>query len=119
MVERPRGLGIVTCRMGIDQELKNLPWFNSGIFIKSGVKMTSTAVLQHLKKHGQLLDSEISAMTKIPLDEIRRAIEDLSRRGEISLCSVTRYKNGTPTEGLQCRISGYYPPAAPGRKPSH
>jgi hypothetical protein len=84
-----------------------------------GDKMTSTAVLSHLKKHGQLLDSEISAMTKIPLDEIRRAIEDLSRRGEISLCSVTRYKNGTSVEGLQCRISGYYPPAAPGRKPAH
>jgi predicted transcriptional regulator len=80
--------------------------------------MTSTAVLLHLKKHGQLLDSEISALTKIPLDEIRRAIEDLSRRGEISLCSVTRYKNGTSVEGLQCRISGYYPPAAPGRKPA-
>ncbi|MDR0441039.1 MAG: transcriptional regulator [Candidatus Accumulibacter sp.] len=80
--------------------------------------MTSTAVLVHLKKHGQLLDSEISALTQIPLDEIRHAIEDLSRRGEISLCSVTRYKNGTPVQGLQCRISGYYPPAAPGRKPA-
>jgi predicted transcriptional regulator len=81
--------------------------------------MTSAAVLFHLKKHGQLLDSEISALAEIPLDEIRLAIEDLSRRGEISLCSVTRYKNGTSVKGLQCRLSGYYPPAAPGRKPSH
>ncbi|MDR1709645.1 MAG: transcriptional regulator [Candidatus Accumulibacter sp.] len=80
--------------------------------------MTSTAVLSHLKKHGQLLDREISAMTKIPLAEIRRAIEELSRQGEISLCSVTRFKNGAPIEGLQCRISGYYPPSAPGRKPA-
>jgi hypothetical protein len=85
----------------------------------TGDKMTSTTILSHLKKHGQLLDSEISAMTRIPLDEIRQAIEDLSRRGEISRCSVTRYKNGTPVEGVQCRISGYYPPAAPGRKPTH
>lgn len=81
--------------------------------------MTSAAVLQHLKKHGQLLDSEISASTKIPLDQVREAIEELSRRGEISLCSVTRFRNGQPVEGLQCRISGYYPPAAPGRKPAH
>ena len=76
--------------MGVDEKLKNLLCLNTGNSIKSGAKMTSTAVLQHLKKHGQLLDSEISAMTKIPLDEIRLAIEDLSRRGEISLCSVTR-----------------------------
>lgn len=81
--------------------------------------MTSSTVLLQLKKHGQLLDSEISALTNIPLEEIRQAIEDLSRRGEISLCSVTRYRNGTSVEGLQCRISGYYPPAAPGRKPAH
>ncbi|MDR0379478.1 MAG: transcriptional regulator [Candidatus Accumulibacter sp.] len=80
--------------------------------------MTSSTVLLHLKKHGQLLDSEISALTDIPIEEIRRAIEDLSSRGEISLCSVTRYKNGRSFEGLQCRISGYYPPAAPGRKPA-
>jgi hypothetical protein len=85
----------------------------------TGGKMTSTAILMHLKKHGQLLDSEIAAMTRIPLDEIRQAIEELSRCGEISRCSVTRYKNGTPVEGVQCRISGYYPPAAPGRKPAH
>jgi len=81
--------------------------------------MTSTVILQHLKKHGQLLDSEISASTRIPLDQVRLAIEELSRQGEISLCSVTRFRNGQPEEGLQCRISGYYPPAAPGRKPSH
>jgi hypothetical protein len=81
--------------------------------------MTSSTVLLQLKKHGQLLDSEISALTDIPLDEIRLAIEDLSRRGEISLCSVTRYRNGTSVENLQCRLSGYYPPAAPGRKPGH
>lgn len=81
--------------------------------------MTSAAVLQHLKKHGQLLDSEISASTKIPLEQVRQAIDELSRLGEISLCSVTRFRNGQPIESLQCRISGYYPPAAPGRKPSH
>lgn len=81
--------------------------------------MTSAVVLQHLKKHGQLLDSEISASTKIPLEQVREAIDELSRQGEISLCSVTRFRNGQPVEGVQCRISGYYPPAAPGRKPAH
>ena len=80
--------------------------------------MPSDIILQHLKKHGQLLDSEIAAMTKLSIEEVRTAIDELSRRGEISHCAVTRYKNGKPVEGVQCRISGYYPPAAPGRKPS-
>lgn len=81
--------------------------------------MTSTVVLQHLKKHGQLLDSEIAASTKLPLDKVRQAIDELSRMGEVSLCSVTRFRNGQAIESIQCRISGYYPPAAPGRKPAH
>lgn len=81
--------------------------------------MPSNLVLQHLKKHGQLLDSEISASTKLSIEEVHRAIEELSRLGEISQCSVTKYRDGKPVAGVQCRISGYYPPAAPGRKPTH
>jgi predicted ArsR family transcriptional regulator len=81
--------------------------------------VTSTLVLQHLKKHGQLLDSEIAASIKLSIEEVREAIAELSRRGEISFCSITRFRNGKPVEGVQCRISGYYPPAAPGRKPAH
>ena len=80
--------------------------------------MPTHLVLQHLKKHGQLLDSEISASIKIPLEQVRLSIDELSSQGEISQCSVTKYSNGKPTTAVQCRISGYYPPAAPGRKPS-
>jgi hypothetical protein len=32
-------------------------------------------------------------------------------------CNVTLYRNDKPVEALQCRLSGYVPPAAPGRKP--
>ncbi len=80
--------------------------------------MTTDLVLQHLKKHGQLLDSEISASTKISLEQVRLSIDELSSLGEISQCNVTKYRDGKPVHGVQCRISGYYPPAAPGRKPS-
>lgn len=79
--------------------------------------MHTAPILKHLKKHGQLLDSEIAAATGIPLLKVRRSLSDLSARGEISRCSVTRYKDGKPTESIQCRISGYVPPPAPGRKP--
>jgi len=84
-----------------------------------GFEMHNAPVLQHLKKHGQLLDREIAAATGIPLSQVRLSLNDLSARGEISRCSVTRYQDGKPVEGMLCRISGYIPPAAPGRKPGH
>jgi hypothetical protein len=78
--------------------------------------MHTDQVLNHLKKFGQLLDSEIAAATKIPLVQVRKSLDELSTRGEISQCSVTRFDGNKRIEGFQCRISGYFPPAAPGRK---
>lgn len=80
--------------------------------------MNTDSILQHLKKHGQLLDSEIATATGIPLPKVRTSLSDLSARGEISRCSVTRFNNGKQVEAMLCRISGYVPPASPGRKPS-
>lgn len=81
--------------------------------------MHTSPVLQYLKKHGQKLDSEIAAATGISLSEVRISLADLSAQGEISKCSVTKFNNGKPVEGFLCRISGYFPPAAPGRKPAN
>jgi predicted ArsR family transcriptional regulator len=80
--------------------------------------MQTNPVLEHLKKHGQLLDSEIAAATGISLKQVRLSLTDLSERGEISRCTVTTFKDGKAIEGFQCRVSGYFPPAAPGRKPT-
>jgi hypothetical protein len=76
------------------------------------------AVLTHLKKHGQLLDSEISLATGISVPDVRAAVAALSVRGSVSLCDVTKFEDGQPVERILCRVSGFYPPAAPGRKPS-
>ena len=40
----------------------------------------------------------------------------LSARGEVIMCQSIRFNNGKRSEGLLCRIAGYIPPAAPGRK---
>ncbi|MCX8017010.1 MAG: transcriptional regulator [Rhodocyclaceae bacterium] len=79
--------------------------------------MTTSPILQYLKKHGQHLDSEIALATGIPLQKVRASISDLSSRGEISQCNVIRYQNGKPVEGILCRIAGSIPPSTPGRKP--
>lgn len=77
----------------------------------------SAQILEYLKRHGQLLDSEIASATGISLKNVRASLSDLSVRGEISRCNVIKYSEGRPVEAIQCRISGYVPPAAPGRKP--
>lgn len=79
--------------------------------------MHSTPILQYLRKHGQRLDSEIAAATGISLTNVRLSLSDLSAKGEISRCRVTRYNDGKPVEGMLCRIAGSIPPKTPGRKP--
>ncbi|MDZ4099216.1 MAG: ArsR family transcriptional regulator [Methylophilaceae bacterium] len=78
--------------------------------------MSTTQVLQYLRKHGQRLDREIAEDTGIPLKQIRFSVAELTALKEISNCSVIHYINGKPIEGILCRVSGYIPPAAPGRK---
>jgi predicted ArsR family transcriptional regulator len=84
-----------------------------------GEKMSSNSILLHLKKHGQQLDWEIAKAMGLALPEVRSSLAALSSQGEISMCRVTRYNDGEALEGFQCRLRGYVPPAAPGRKPSN
>ncbi|MDR2839326.1 MAG: transcriptional regulator [Azonexus sp.] len=79
--------------------------------------MHTESILTHLKKHGQLLDADIAKGTGIALQDVRNSLQELSASKAISTCSMTTFKNGQPTEGIFCRIAGYIPPAAPGRKP--
>ena len=74
-------------------------------------------ILNYLKSRGEQLDSEIATAMGIPLESVRRHVSALSARGEVMTCQSIRFSDGKKIEGLLCRISGYIPPAAPGRKP--
>lgn len=78
----------------------------------------ATSILQYLTKHGQQVDYDIAAATKIPLTDVRATLTALSTLGEISRCQVTRFADGKPINGMLCRIAGTVPPKAPGRKPA-
>lgn len=80
--------------------------------------MQTAQIFQYLKKHGQQVDWEIATAMDIPLSNVRSSLANLSERGEISRCSVTRFFNGQAVEGMLCRVAGTIPPQAPGRKPS-
>ena len=79
--------------------------------------MYAAPILKYLRENGQQLDREIAKATGISLVQVRSSLSDLSTRGEISRCSVTRFNDGKAIEGMLCRIAGTIPPKAPGRKP--
>jgi DNA-binding Lrp family transcriptional regulator len=75
-----------------------------------------TDILECLKKYGQRLDSELANETGVSVAEVRERLAGLAASGEIMICNLTRFEKGKRIEALQCRVSGYVPPPAPGRK---
>jgi len=73
-------------------------------------------ILQCLKKHGQRLDVEIAKEMGLPLALVRQRLSGLAATGAVIMCNLTRFENGNRIEAWQCRVSGYVPPLAPGRK---
>ena len=73
-------------------------------------------ILQCLKKYGQRLDLEIAKEMGVPLSTVRRRLVGLAAAREVIMCNLTRYENGQRIDAWQCRVSGYAPPPAPGRK---
>ena len=76
-----------------------------------------TEILQCLKKHGQRLDLEIAKELRVPLKTVREHLAALADRREAIVCKTIQFDNGKQVEAWQGRISGFVPPAAPGRKP--
>ena len=74
------------------------------------------AILQYLKLNGEQLDSEIATAMGISLAKVRVSVSELSARGDVVVCRSIRFRDGKPIDGLLCRMSGYTPPAGPGRK---
>ncbi|MFO1413757.1 MAG: hypothetical protein U1F10_07595 [Burkholderiales bacterium] len=75
-----------------------------------------TETFKCLKKHGQRLDLEIAAETGRSMAAVRQDLTSLAATGAIVKCSVTRFENGRQVDAWQCRVSGYVPRPAPGRK---
>jgi predicted ArsR family transcriptional regulator len=73
-------------------------------------------ILDCLKKYGQRLDVEIAKETGVPLEMVRQRISALVATGAVITCNLTRFEKGQRMEAWQCRVSGYVPPLAPGRK---
>ena len=73
-------------------------------------------ILECQRRHGQPLDAEIAEEIGVPLATVRHGLSALAASGAIITCQLTRFNNGKRIEALQCRVSGYVTPLAPGRK---
>jgi predicted ArsR family transcriptional regulator len=73
-------------------------------------------VLECLKEHGQRLDLEIAAEIGVPLAIVREQLTSLAATGAVIMCNLTRFEKGKRIDAWQCRVAGYVPPLAPGRK---
>jgi hypothetical protein len=72
--------------------------------------------LKCLKKYGQRLDLEIAKEMGLPLAAVRESLAAHAAAGAVIVCSLTRFEDGKQIDAWQCRVSGYIPPIAPGRK---
>jgi hypothetical protein len=73
-------------------------------------------VLECLRKHGQILDLEIAKEIGASLQSVRESLVRLRASGEVITCDLTRFEDGRRIDAWQCRVAGYVPPRAPGRK---
>ena len=73
-------------------------------------------ILDCLKKYGQRLDVEIAKETGVALTAVQERLAALAATGAVITCKLTRFENGKRIDAWQCRVSGYIPPPAPGRK---
>ena len=73
-------------------------------------------ILKFLKTHGERLDTEIAEAMGLSLAKTRLQLAELSAEGEIMTCHILRFEKGKKIEGTKCRLAGFTPPAAPGRK---
>lgn len=73
-------------------------------------------ILQYLKTHGERLDAEIAVAVCMSQAKVRIQLSEMAAKGEVMSYQSTKFENGKKIEEIRCRIAGFIPPAAPGRK---
>lgn len=73
-------------------------------------------ILKFLKAQGEKLDTEIAEAIGLSLAKTHAQLAELATEGEVVTCHSIRFVKGKKIEGVSCRLSGYTPKAAPGRK---
>ena len=78
--------------------------------------MLKENVFNCVKKHGQIIDWQIAKELNLSTQEVGVLIGQLKESNKLYTCDIITFENGEEMKGLLCRVSGYAPPGAPGRK---
>lgn len=73
-------------------------------------------ILDYLKANGECIDSEIAKAVGLSLPNTLVQLAELAAKREIMAYQSTSFENGKKVEGMKCRVTGFLPKAAPGRK---
>ncbi len=73
-------------------------------------------ILEYLSKHGEGLDTEISAATRIPLNSLHLHLNELMAKKEVMTFHATRYVDCIKSEVMICRLARKGPAIKPLRK---
>lgn len=73
-------------------------------------------ILQPLKSHGEQLDAEIAAATGLSLADAHHRLSEFDANGQMVACHSIKFDQGKNIEGIICRLTGFIPSVAPGRK---
>jgi len=92
-----------------------LEWPHIRLSLLGHIAMTET--LQCLKKHGQRLDLEIAKELRMPVSTVRQHLTALAESRQAIVCKTIQFDKGRQIEAWQGRVSGFVPPASPGRRP--
>jgi predicted HTH transcriptional regulator len=100
------------------QDLENKPnWCTIRSMSHTASEITpQKEILQYLGKNGERFETDIAEATGISRTNVRRYLSELASNGEIMTCLSIRYDKGKKIEGISCRLTGFIPPASPGRK---
>lgn len=73
-------------------------------------------IIQYLKTHGESLDSDIAKAVGLSLAKVHTQLAELAANREIMFYHSTIFVKEKKVEAIKCRLAGFVPPAAPGRK---
>lgn len=75
-------------------------------------------LFDYVKRHGQVVDSQIAKELGLSLEEVRALVHELQTRNKLYTCDIINFENGVEVKGLLCRVSCFMPKGSPGRKPA-
>ena len=65
----------------------------------------SVSITDYLQANGEKMEAEIAKALQLPMTQVQDHLAQLSIKGEVICCKVTRFHDGKKIEGTSYRLS--------------